>query len=222
MKFRGVLFDAAGTLFTTRGSVGEIYAQVAREYGSQADPREIQAAFVRNFHGAGPVSVDNEKSWWKAIVHRVFSEVGMVNDFDNFFDQVYDTFRDSQGWMLFPETRQVLTELKNVGYKLGVISNFDTRVYGVMKSLSILDFFDAVITSSEAGFCKPHPQIFEAALKALKTKPSETLIVGDSLHDDVEAGIRAGLHAILIDRTGRHSSVPVRRIASLKELVPLS
>ena len=32
MKFRAVLFDAAETLFTTRGSVGKIYAGVAREY----------------------------------------------------------------------------------------------------------------------------------------------------------------------------------------------
>jgi hypothetical protein len=32
----------------------------------------------------------------------------MIEDFDLFFDEVYDLFRDSRGWMLFPETRQVL------------------------------------------------------------------------------------------------------------------
>src|SRR3954464_4953669 len=126
MKFRAVLFDAAETLFTTRGSVGEIYAAVAREYGSTATPDDIQAAFVRNFQGAGPVSVDEQKPWWRNIVHRVFTEVGMVENFDKFFDQVYDTFRNSQGWILFPETREVLAQLKAAGCKLGVVSNFDT------------------------------------------------------------------------------------------------
>ena len=82
--------------------------------------------------GAGPVSIENEKHWWKEIVHRVFTETGMVEHFDQFFDQVYDTFRNSQGWVLFPETREVLDELKNAGCKLGVVSNFDTRIYSVL------------------------------------------------------------------------------------------
>jgi putative hydrolase of the HAD superfamily len=221
MKFRAVLFDAAETLFTTRGSVGEIYAQVARQYGSTATPESIQAAFVRTFRGSGPVSVENQKQWWKDIVYRVFTEVGMVENFDQFFDQVYDTFRNSQGWVLFPETYDVLKELKTAGCKLGVVSNFDTRIYTVMESLSILEFFDAVTTSSETGFTKPDREIFEAAVGALKTKPSDVVVVGDSLRDDVEAALRAGLHAILIDRSGRHASSPVQRISSLRELIPL-
>src|SRR5437867_1284881 len=124
MKFRAVLFDAAETLFTTGGSVGEIYARIARLHGSQAEAEASQAAFARHFRGAGPVSVQEEKRWWKDIVHRVFSEVGMVDNFDVFFDQVYDTFRHSQGWMLFPETLEVLEQLKALGLKLGIISNF--------------------------------------------------------------------------------------------------
>ena len=51
MKFRAVLFDAAETLFTTRGSVGEIYGSIARKYGSQASSDTIQDAFRRHFRG---------------------------------------------------------------------------------------------------------------------------------------------------------------------------
>src|SRR4051812_6217122 len=108
MNFRAVLFDAAETLFTTRGTVGEIYGNVARRYGSQTPPELIQAAFVRHFRGAGPLSVEDQKRWWKDIVHRVFTDVGMVQNFDTFFDEVYERFRGSQGWMLFPETVEVL------------------------------------------------------------------------------------------------------------------
>jgi putative hydrolase of the HAD superfamily len=221
MKFRAVLFDAAETLFTTRGSVGQIYAAVAREYGSTATPEAIQAAFVRNFRGAGPVSTENEKQWWKNILHRVFTEVGMVENFDQFFDQVYDTFRNSEGWVLFPDTREVLSALKGAGCKLGVVSNFDTRIYSVLESLKILEFFDAVTTSSETGFCKPDREIFDAAVRSLNVDPSETLIVGDNLRDDIEAGMRTGLHGILIDRAGRYTSSTLDRISSLKELIPL-
>src|ERR1051325_715812 len=126
MKIRAVLFDAAETLFTTRGSVGEIYGSVARRYGSQVPADVIQAAFAREFRGAGPLSVQDQARWWKDIVHRVFNSVGMVEDFDRFFNEVYDKFRDSQGWLLFPETLEVLEELQRRGLKLGVISNFDS------------------------------------------------------------------------------------------------
>ena len=219
MKFSAVLFDAAETLFTTRGSVGEIYGGVARQYGSQVPPEAIQAAFVRNFRGAGPLSLEDQKRWWKDVVYRVFNEVGMIPNFDQFFDEVYERFRDSQGWILFPETRAVLDELKGRKLKLGVISNFDDRIYSVMRSLGIVEYFDAVTISSETGYSKPDPQIFEAAIQALASPASEILLVGDSLSDDVEAAKRAGLDAVLIDRHGRYPSV--KHITSLLDVVAL-
>jgi len=219
MIIRAVLFDAAETLFTTRGSVGEIYASVARDYSFQVPPHVIQAAFARHFRGAGPVSIEDQKNWWKNVVYRVFNEVGMVPNFDQFFEQVYDRFRGSEGWTLFPETIDVLKDLKGRGLKLGLISNFDTRVYSVLQSLGIRQFFDTVTLSSETGYCKPNPKIFEAAVQALRVPPPQILLVGDSLHDDVEAGSRAGLVSVLIDRTDRHSHVnQVRRIKSLSEI----
>ena len=221
-KFRAVLFDAAETLFTTRGTVGQIYGSIARRYGSTAPVETIQAAFARQFRGAGPLSIEHQKGWWKDVVHRVFSEVGMVDNFDQFFDEVYERFRSSEGWVLFPDTIEALTDLKRSGLKLGVISNFDNRIYSVMKSLNILHFFDTVTLSSETGYCKPDREIFDAAIQALGVPASEVLLVGDSLRDDVEAGMRAGLHAALLDRDNRHPGVKhVPRISSLTEALSL-
>ena len=208
MKYDVILFDAAETLFTTRGTVGEIYGEVARKYGSAASPEEIQSAFVRQFRHAGPVTTDSEKTWWKDVVHRVFDDVGMFHNFDQFFEEVYDEFQDSRGWRLFPETRDVLTELKQRKLQLGVITNFDSRVYSVMRSLRILEFFDTVTISSETGFAKPHPGIFKAAIQATGVPASRILYLGDSLEGDVRAGAAAGLNTILIDRHGRHPEAP--------------
>jgi putative hydrolase of the HAD superfamily len=220
MKFSAVLFDAAETLFTTRGSVGEIYASIARQYGSTAAPDAIQAAFSRHFPGAGPLSVEEEKPFWKDVVYRVFDEVGMVENFDTFFENVYEKFRGSQGWMLFPETSDVLKELKKLGLKLGIISNFDRRIYAVINSLGIDHFFDAITISSEAGYAKPDREIFAAAVEALHVPASGVLMVGDNPYDDVAPAIRAGLSAVLLDRRNRHTSKDhLRRIGSLKEVI---
>jgi putative hydrolase of the HAD superfamily len=216
-----VLFDAADTLFTTRGSVGEIYGCVARDYGCTASFADIHAAFVRQFRHSGPLSTTNEKAWWRDVVLRVFGEVGMVRDFEAFFDRVYDQFRDSRGWMLFPETVEVLMSLKQRAVLLGVISNFDSRVYSVMRDLGIREFFDSVTISSETGYAKPDPRIFAAAVRALACPVETVLMVGDSLHDDVLAAQQAGLKAVLIDRAGRYPGADVQRIASLKEVLSL-
>jgi putative hydrolase of the HAD superfamily len=218
MSIDTVLFDAADTLFTTRRSVGEIYGTVAREYGCTAPFHEIQAAFARQFRHSGPLSTQDEKRWWHDVVHRVFVEVGMVRDFNRFFESVYDQFRDSRGWILFPETREVLADLKRRALKLGVISNFDSRVYTVMRDLNILNFFASVTISSEVGFAKPAPEIFKSAATSLASQPNQILLVGDSLHDDVLAARDVGMNSILIDRTNRHASAVVPRISSLNEV----
>jgi len=223
MKFDAVLFDAADTLFTTRGSVGEIYASVARKFRSTASPADIQSAFERHFPRSGPLSTDNEKQWWKDVVHRVFTDVGMVESFDVFFDQVYELFRDSRGWMLFPETREVLEALRSRGLKLGVVSNFDSRLYAVLKDLRILEFFDGVTICSETGFAKPQPEIFRAATLSLKVRPDRTLYTGDSLVDDYVAGRDAGLETWLLDRSDRYAAMKsVRRIATLRDLLTIT
>jgi putative hydrolase of the HAD superfamily len=220
MKYDVVLFDAAETLFTTRGTVGEIYGEVAHRYGSTSKPSDIQTAFIQQFRHSGPLTTDNEKEWWKDVVHRVFADVGMVSDFDRFFDDVYERFRDTRGWRLFPETLEVLEELRRLRCRLGVISNFDSRVYSVMESLKILTFFDSITISSETGYAKPHPEIFKAAIRAAGVPGSRILYVGDNLADDVEAGAAAGLHTILIDRHGRYSaSAAVPIIQNLRQVL---
>jgi putative hydrolase of the HAD superfamily len=146
----------------------------------------------------------------------------MVEDFDQFFDEVYDLFRDSRGWMLFPETRQILEELRRHQLRLGVISNFDSRLYSVLRDLGIDSLFNAVTICSEVGFAKPQPQIFHAALRALGVRPERTLFTGDSLVDDFQAGESAGLTTYLLDRGARYAAMrSVRRIASLREILPL-
>ena len=221
MNFDAVLFDAAETLFTTRGRVGDIYRSVAQRYGSLATATEIQDAFIRQFRNSGPLTTDSEKRWWRDVVHRVFSEVGMVDNFDQFFGEVYDQFRDSRGWRLFPETREVLEELKRNRMKMGVISNFDSRLYSVMKDLQIESFFDSVTISSETGYAKPHPEIFDAAIRSIGVPPNRILFAGDSLMDDFQAGQNAGFAAFLLDRSGRYAGMAsVQRIQTLRDLLP--
>jgi len=121
-----------------------------------------------------------------------------------------------------PEARSVLQRLKDTDLKLGIISNFDHRLYRILDGLDLRPFFDSVTISSEAGYAKPARQIFAIALSALDVAAAEAAHVGDSEHMDVRGAQDAGLRAILID-TGTTGAPAfdggVARVSSLAQMI---
>ena len=232
-SIRVVFFDAADTLFHVHGSVGEIYLRHAIEFGFSRKPDSLSAikqAFSRAFREAPPpvfATADpvrlkqSERLWWFDIVHNVFYRVGMFERFDEFFDHVFRVFEDHGSWRLFPETVSTLTRLKAQGLELGIISNFDSRLFSVLRGLGIAETFDTVTISSLAQAAKPAPQIFQSALEKHAVDPEEALHIGDSLREDVEGGRKAGLHVALVNRDGSTQPGDVPCITSLVELFPL-
>jgi putative hydrolase of the HAD superfamily len=229
---RVVFFDAANTLFHVNGSVADIYLRHAVQFGFAQKPDSLIAitqAFSRAFHEAPPPIFaptdpaqlkQSERLWWFDIVHNVFYRVGMFEGFDEFFEQVFRLFGEAHAWTLYPETLTVLTALRERGYELGVVSNFDSRLFPVMRGLGIDMFFDTVTISSMARAAKPAPKIFQIALEKHTVDPEEALHVGDSLRDDVEGATKAGLHALLLDRHEKHKSSGVQTIRTLDEMRP--
>jgi len=238
-KVKVVFFDAAGTLFHVKGSVGEIYLSHAEKYGFKRTSESLAAvkeAFKRAFHEAPPpvFAVSEpaeikrcERLWWFDIVHNVFYRVGMIEQFDDYFEEVFHAFDGPERWKLYPETLGVLKELKEHGFELGIISNFDTRLFNVLRGLGLGDLCETVTISSLAHAAKPAPQIFRHALEKHAVDPEEAAHVGDSLRDDVQGARQAGLCGILLAREPDRSSEAVRQpnqtptIRTLEELPQL-
>ena len=232
-SIRVVFFDAADTLFHVHGSVAEIYLRHAVDFGFPQKPDSLVAikqAFGRAFREAPPpvfAAVEparikqSERLWWFDIVPHLFFRVVMFDRFAKFFDHVFRVFEDHRSWRLFPETASTLTQLKARDLELGIISNFDSRLFTVLRGLGVADAFDTVTISSLAQAAKPAPQIFHIALEKHAVDPDEALHIGDSLRDDVEGAKKVGLHAALLDRDGRQQQADVRTIKSLEELFPL-
>jgi len=230
-NIRVVFLDAAGTIFDLRGSVGEIYCRFARRHGAAADPGALQSKFVEAFSQMpplvfpglqGPVLLAAERDWWRALVRQVFGREMTGEVFERFFGDLFEAFRGSECWQLFPDTHGSLERLRARGCRLGVISNFDSRLYDVLASLKIDSLLDYVVVSSRAGAAKPDPAIFQAALASAKVKAAEALHVGDSLRADVRGAQGAGLAAVLMDPQGKQPDVPGGwRVRSLSELCAL-
>jgi len=226
-----IFFDAADTLFHVKGSVGEIYVSHARKYGVTAGKEVVQQAFAKAFADAPPpvFAVSDpqeikscERMWWFDVVHSVFYRVGMFEGFDEYFEEVFAYFSKPESWELYPDAVPALRALEARGIELGIVSNFDSRLYDILIGLGIDRFFESVTISSFAGAAKPSAQIFHRALYKHGMEAREALHVGNSLREDAQAAVAAGLGGVFLDRTGKTDRCQdVITISGLSELLTL-
>ncbi|MGD9116151.1 MAG: HAD family hydrolase [Dehalococcoidia bacterium] len=101
---------------------------------------------------------------------------------------------------LFEDVAPALDELKGRGLTLGLISNVDRDIGAIYEALGLPGWLGIKVTSQDAGFNKPHPEIFRAALKQADVEPSQAVYVGDQYEIDVVGSNAVGMRGILIDR----------------------
>ena len=207
-----IFFDAVGTIFGVRDGVGVQYAKCADRIGINVNAAALESAFHRAFKAAGPsvfplASADMipklEFDWWRSIVFETFDHVGVMNQFesfDQFFEDVFQYFATAEPWIVYPETVVVLESLQRLGIPTSIVSNFDSRLHSVLRSLSLDQYFQSVTISTEAGSAKPNGKIFTIALAKHAYKAHQAWHVGDSFKDDYEAAIAMGLRGIWVDR----------------------
>jgi putative hydrolase of the HAD superfamily len=223
-----IFFDAGGTLFEVRGGVGKIYSKIAARHGVTIEPETVDKLFRTAFMaktsmGLPAVTGDPasaERQWWLGLVRQVFAGRMPESIFPAYFAELYEHFRSSDAWLLYPDVQPALELLRFKGLRLGIISNFDSRLKEIVANLGIPPLIEQITTSWSARAAKPDPQIFLRAVAGMQISPSRAIHVGDSVREDIEGAQSAGLTPILIDR---HSSYPqwnqTRRIRSLSELL---
>ena len=228
-----VFFDLVGTLIGARGSIGTQYAQVAARFGITAAPDALDRVFgqvLSRFPAfalpdpADPDLAARAKEAWRAIVGAVFEDAGYgfarrSASFGAYFEALFTHFATRDAWTAFPDVQPALDRLRRAGHRLGLISNFDSRVFPLLDQLGLAASFTSVTIPALAGAAKPQPAIFHHALAAHAVAPADAVYVGDSLTEDVIPARDAGMTAILIDRDGRGSATPGEvRVRSLEEL----
>ncbi|ETX02141.1 MAG: hypothetical protein ETSY1_04615 [Candidatus Entotheonella factor] len=220
--YDAVFFDAANTLLYPFPSVGTQYAEVAARYGVTTTADAVQNAFR---HAWGHVQAQSEQDptrygigepdgrrFWHALVHATFAQIALPEAFDPFFDELYERFAAADAYRLYPETLAVLEQLRQDGYVVGVISNWDSRLNGILAGLGLMDHLHHVTISAVVGWEKPHRAVFDHAVRATSVSPSRALHIGDSLREDIMGAAQAGLQPLWIQRQeAPESAYPVIR-----------
>ncbi len=220
---RAVVFDAVGTLLHPEPPVGAVYHAVGARHGSRL-PREVvrarfHAAFARQEEAdrAAGLRTDEarELARWRAIVAEVFDD---VRDLEGCFQELYAHFASPGSWRCAAGSGGALRALAGRGLRVGIASNFDARLHGLVAGLEELASVRHVVVSSEVGWRKPSPRFFEAVCRQVGLAAPEVLLVGDDFENDYAGATAAGMGALLLGAEARE--VPeARRLASLNDLV---
>lgn len=211
-KPKVIFLDAVGTLFGVKGSVGEIYSQIARDFGVDANPKIVNQAFIDSFQASTPPAFPGiaevdlpqaEFTWWRAIAYNTFMQAGVMSqftDFETFFSELYIHFGTAEPWVVYPDVVPALISWRRRGIELGVISNFDSRLYSVLQALELREFFGSITISTQVGAAKPDRKIFTTALAKHNCQPSAAWHVGDSKTDDYYGAKSVGMRGVWINR----------------------
>jgi putative hydrolase of the HAD superfamily len=206
---QGLLLDAMGTLIGLREPVGRTYAQLAEAHGLKLDPQRIERGFRLAYRDAPPLAFPGlagpelrgaELAWWTERIRSSLAAAGSETMPESLGEALFNHYADAAAWQVYADVAYQLPRWCERGLKLAVVSNFDSRLPGLLEQLGLSPWLRAVVVSSSAGAAKPDPAPFQIALKQLQLDASQVWHVGDS-PQDVAGAAAAGLPCIQVRRS---------------------
>jgi HAD superfamily hydrolase (TIGR01662 family) len=215
---RAVLFDVDFTLFRPGPELGpEGYVRAGERHGLALDAARYEGARLAALEGLQRhPELEHDEEVWVAFTEDIVRVMG--GDGAGSRACAVDIVREwerHENFFLYDDVPGTIAFLRGHGLRVGLISNGqrDLEEFTEHHGLDV----DVAVGSRRHGYVKPHRSIFDTALAALDVGPRETVMVGDSLEDDIEGARALGMRAILLDREGVHPEQP-DRIRALDEL----
>ena len=224
MHYKAIFIDVGRTLVGVP-PFPDLYLQACQELGVSVSVEALQAATKQVWDRImlddatvtfTPTPTVN-RHFWRLSNYRTLLLAGVEEKLSAIEERVQEILDDAATFPVFPEVFDTLAALRTGEYVLGIISNWDWKLPRLCRELGLAEYFDFIVASSRVCCAKPHPRIFQHALALAGVATAQALHVGDSVYADVDGARAAGLHAMLLDRSGQeHSDYPV--IRTLDEL----
>jgi HAD superfamily hydrolase (TIGR01549 family) len=217
VSLRAVLFDVDFTLAKPGPLLGGPgYRDAAAVYGFELDPERYPAARKEALRDLERhPELDHDEEIWVLFTERIIVGMGGSGNTYEAALEMERRWSQSVHFELYDDALPVLDWLRDHGLKIGLLSNSSRDLDEFVSHHGLVA--DAVLTSHVHGKTKPHGTIFRAMLDRLAVAPEEAVMVGDTIEDDVEGALAAGMRAVLLDREGRYPD-HAGRLDDLREL----
>ena len=221
---RCALFDLDDTLYdftaASKRALDGACREAERLLGIPAD--DVRADYARILHEQQTETPDDAGCHSRLIrFARMLEERGLPLSYaDVITDAYWKSFLD--GIVPFPGAADALDGLRAAGVRIGLGTNMTADwQYRKLARLGLIDRFDFIVSSEEAGAEKPTPRFFALCVRKARCPAAECLFVGDNLHLDIFGALAAGMQAVWFqpDPAKRAEHPEVRSIARLSELM---
>jgi putative hydrolase of the HAD superfamily len=222
MQLKVVLFDLGLTLIRT-ASFPEIYSQILTRFALTVPIDDIIGAQKKteSEFKFEDYNENRRKAIWTEYNVSILEKLGVKENIVFLATQIDELWWSCSNAQLYPDVEPTLSGLNSKGLKLGLVSNgFKQDLDHVLGELGLEKWFDAVVCIDSCSCAKPDRQIFLYALDKFGIAPDEAVFVGDSVAQDYEGAIGAGIKSYLIDREGKLSS-NYPRIGCLTDLLTI-
>jgi HAD superfamily hydrolase (TIGR01549 family) len=203
-----VLFDVDFTLAKPGPDLGpDGYQRLGRRFGLELDPARYDDA---RRHAVDTLErhpeLDHDEEVWVVFTEQIIR--GMGGNSGRAYECAVEMTRaweHAHNFDIYEDVLPTFGYLRERGLSIGLVSNTG-RDLGLFVGHHGLDV-DAAVSSGAHGKTKPHPAIFETALEQLGVAAADTVMVGDSIEDDVEGARAVGMRAVLLDRENRYPEI---------------
>ena len=201
---RAVIFDVDFTIARPGPDLGpDGYRRLGERHGLVLDPARYddarRAALVDLERHP---ELDHDEEIWIRFTERIIQGMGGAGDTYAAAHEMESAWAHAHHFELYDDALPTLAEVRRRGLRIGLLSN-SARDLDEFVAHHCLDV-DAVLTSRTHGKTKPHAGIFGRMLELLEVDAADALMVGDTVEDDVEGALAAGMQAVLVDREGRY------------------
>ena len=196
---RWATFDCYGTLIDWNAGIA---GELARLW-PEADAAELLA----RYHEVEPRVQMGRALPYREVLRESLRLLAGHEGLDLASDEEYALATSLPGWPVFPEVPGALGELRERGWRLGVLSNTDPDL--LASSLAAIGVpFDVAITAAEARSYKPAHGHWERFRTDTDAEPAQHVHVGASPYHDLAPAAELGLAAVWINRLDEESELP--------------
>jgi HAD superfamily hydrolase (TIGR01549 family) len=220
---KSIFFDIGDTLLFDDPPLQRRLAQAALAVGPMLDEARLPAAFrigeayAMTRYVAG-IPWDAPDSLHETIA-QVWVALGRLPLGDD------DWARFAMAFQEIPFTRAVTSQaldllqtLRERGFIVGAISDWEATLPALLTELRVLPLLDALAVSAIVGVTKPHPRLFQEALRQAEAAPETSLHVGDWYELDAAGARAAGMQALLFDHQNRRPDADCPRVTTFEKL----
>jgi putative hydrolase of the HAD superfamily len=211
---RVIFFDVGNTLlFPNRDRI--LAPLPSKRHPTLDQWRALERRTKKEFD-QGMMGGNVDHSFWWTFYTYLLQDLGALDD--GLRNTLVENTQKSANWdQILPGTCEALQRIGR-DHAIAVVSNADGKIEDVLQRRGIADCFRCITDSGIVGYEKPHPEIFQAALREMQAQPAESLYVGDVYSIDFVGARNAGMEAVLFDVAGAYRDRDWPRVDSLEGL----